>query len=69
MTLSTESESASPKQDHDTIADVAAESPAPEDFDLDIRFAESGPVVEELMRPTDDGCGSTCESACTPTCP
>lgn len=48
---------------------TAAEAPASEDFDLDIRFAESGPVIEELLRPTDDNCGHTCESACTPTCP
>ncbi len=44
---------------HDTTTDVM-----PEDLGLDIRFVESGPVVEELMRPTDDGCGTTCESAC-----
>ncbi|GAB3288940.1 FxLD family lanthipeptide [Parasphingorhabdus pacifica] len=69
MTVSTKSELASPEELHDTAADMVAESPAPEDFDLDIRFAESGPVIEELMRPTDDGCGHTCESACTPTCP
>ncbi|WP_414942708.1 FxLD family lanthipeptide [Amycolatopsis sp. cmx-11-51] len=34
------------------------------DWDLDLSIAESGPVVEEMMRLTDDGCGSTCESAC-----
>jgi FxLD family lantipeptide len=34
------------------------------EFDLDITFVESGPVVEELMRLTDDNCGTTCESAC-----
>lgn len=54
---------------HDTVGEVDVEPPAPEDFDLDIRFVESGPVVEELMRPTDDGCGRTCQSACTPSCP
>jgi FxLD family lantipeptide len=35
------------------------------DFDLDVRIIESGPVVPDLMRNTDDGCGSTCGSACT----
>ncbi|OXM59665.1 FxLD family lanthipeptide [Amycolatopsis vastitatis] len=34
------------------------------DWDLDLSIVESGPVVEEMMRLTDDGCGSTCESAC-----
>lgn len=54
MTVPTES-----PEVHDTTTDVM-----PEDLGLDIRFVESGPVVEELMRPTDDGCGTTCESAC-----
>lgn len=62
LTVPTESELA-------TAAEAPAEAPASEDFDLDIRFAESGPVIEELLRPTDDNCGHTCESACTPTCP
>jgi FxLD family lantipeptide len=35
------------------------------DFDLDITIVESSPVVPELVRSTSDGCGSTCESACT----
>jgi FxLD family lantipeptide len=35
------------------------------DFDLDISIVESGPMVADLMRSTDDGCGSTCQSACT----
>ncbi|MGI9001496.1 MAG: FxLD family lanthipeptide [Pseudonocardia sp.] len=34
------------------------------DFDLDIRIVESGPVIADLMRNTDDNCGSTCQSAC-----
>ena len=54
MTVPTES-----PEVHDTTTDVMTE-----DLCLDIRFVESGPVVEELMRPTDDGCGTTCESAC-----
>lgn len=69
MTVSIESEVASPEESDTAAAGMVAESPAPEEFDLDIRFVESGPVVEELLRPTDDGCGQTCESACSRTCP
>jgi len=36
-------------------------------FDLDISIVESGPVIDDLMRLTDDGCGTTCESACRDT--
>ena len=35
------------------------------DFDLDIRIVESGPVIADLMRNTDDNCGGTCQSACS----
>jgi len=35
------------------------------DFDLDISIVETGPVIADLMRSTDDGCGTTCQSACT----
>lgn len=35
------------------------------DFDLDIRIVETGPVIADLVRSTDDNCGSTCQSACT----
>lgn len=34
------------------------------EFELDVSIVESGPIVDELMRLTDDGCGQTCESAC-----
>lgn len=64
----TDTELVSPDAVPDTAAD-GIEPFASDEFDLDIRFAESGPVLEELMRPTDDGCGKTCESACTPSCP
>ncbi|MDX5461281.1 MULTISPECIES: FxLD family lanthipeptide [Micromonospora] len=37
----------------------------PPDLDLDPELISSGPIVPELMRSTDDGCGSTCSSACT----
>jgi len=42
--------------------------PEPE-FDLDITVIETDAGLAELMRLTDDGCGSSCESACTTTCP
>lgn len=35
------------------------------EFDLDIRIVESGPVIADLMRNTDDNCGATCQSACS----
>lgn len=38
-------------------------------FDLDITIVETDAGLAELMRLTDDGCGSTCESACSTTCP
>jgi len=34
------------------------------DFDLDLSIVSAGPVVADLMRSTDDGCGSSCQSAC-----
>ncbi|WP_241841609.1 FxLD family lanthipeptide [Pseudofrankia sp. BMG5.36] len=38
------------------------------DFDLDVSIVESGPILDELMRLTDDNCGTTCQSACSTTC-
>ncbi|HEX5402311.1 MAG TPA: FxLD family lanthipeptide [Pseudonocardiaceae bacterium] len=35
------------------------------EFDLDVSIVASGPVVADLMRNTDDNCGSTCQSACS----
>lgn len=44
---------------------IAPGTPAADsEFDLDVSIVESGPAVTELMRLTDDGCGSTCETAC-----
>jgi FxLD family lantipeptide len=40
-----------------------------DEFDLDVTVVESGQLVEELIRMTDDGCGTTCQSACPNTCP
>jgi len=52
----------------DQVAAAPATPAADEEFDLDVSIVESGPVIAELMRLTDDNCGSTCESACT-SCP
>lgn len=46
--------------EHNNQADV---------FDLDVEVVESGPLLDDLIRLTSDGCGTTCESACSPTCP
>jgi FxLD family lantipeptide len=35
------------------------------DWDLDITIVESGPAADQLIRMTDDGCNSTCATACT----
>lgn len=34
------------------------------DFDLDITVIEDGSTVDNLLRLTDDNCGTTCQSAC-----
>jgi FxLD family lantipeptide len=39
-----------------------------EEWDLDISIVESGPSADRLIRMTDDGCNSTCATACT-SCP
>jgi FxLD family lantipeptide len=36
--------------------------------DLDVSIIESGVAAEQLIRMTDDGCNSTCKTACT-SCP
>lgn len=38
-------------------------------FDLDVEVVESGPRLDALLNLTSDNCGSTCESACSTTCP
>ncbi|UQA95711.1 FxLD family lanthipeptide [Streptomyces halobius] len=35
------------------------------DFDLKIETVASAPVVGALLNDTGDGCGQTCESACS----
>jgi FxLD family lantipeptide len=54
----------------DEVLEVAAETTtgvvSDEGFldDLDITFVEAGDAVEHIIKMTDDGCGSTCQSAC-----
>ncbi|MGV9386233.1 FxLD family lanthipeptide [Nonomuraea sp. NPDC003707] len=36
--------------------------------DLDVSIVEDTLAAEQLIRPTDDGCNSTCATACT-SCP
>lgn len=48
----------------DEMAVAPGTSVVDSEFDLDVSIVESGPVVDEMMRLTDDGCGRTCESAC-----
>jgi FxLD family lantipeptide len=38
------------------------------DWDLDITIVEGGPAADQLIRMTDDGCNSTCATACN-SCP
>lgn len=40
-----------------------------EDWELDVSIVESGPSADRLIQMTDDGCGQTCQSACSATCP
>ncbi|WP_329600184.1 FxLD family lanthipeptide [Streptomyces pseudovenezuelae] len=39
-----------------------------DDFILDISIVEGGSSADQLIRMTDDGCNSTCATACT-SCP
>jgi FxLD family lantipeptide len=39
-----------------------------DDWDLDVTIIESGPEADRLIRMTDDGCTSTCASACAGSC-
>ena len=58
----------------DTFGTPAGRDLPPEAFDdasweLDVSIVESGPEADRLIRMTDDGCGQSCQSACTNTCP
>lgn len=44
-----------------TAADLEA-------WEFNVAIVESGPEANRLIKPTDDGCGSTCQSACSNTC-
>jgi FxLD family lantipeptide len=39
------------------------------EWDLDVSIVEAGPAADKLIQMTDDGCGQTCQTACTTTCP
>ncbi|WEH31955.1 FxLD family lanthipeptide [Streptomyces sp. AM 4-1-1] len=55
-----------------TEASSTVTVPAGEDaegWELDVSIVESGPSADRLIQMTDDGCGSTCQSACSTTCP
>ncbi|MDX6742931.1 FxLD family lanthipeptide [Actinocorallia sp. A-T 12471] len=38
------------------------------EWDLDISIVEAGPTADKVIRMTDDGCNSTCATACS-SCP
>ena len=40
----------------------------PDDWDLDVTIIESGPEAGRLIRMTDDGCTTSCQSACATSC-
>jgi FxLD family lantipeptide len=48
--------------DADLLYPAAAEEE--ETFELDVRFADNGHALTELMNSTSDNCGSTTASAC-----
>nr|WP_308129599.1 FxLD family lanthipeptide [Actinoplanes polyasparticus] len=50
-----------------TTVPKAAQDPQPNIGieDLDITFIEAGGTVDHIIKMTNDGCGSTCQSACT----
>lgn len=45
-----------------------AQEPDFGEWELDVSIVESGPTADRLIRMTDDGCNSTCATACT-SCP
>ena len=50
-----------------TTVPPAVDNPEPAEAieDLDISFLEAGDTVDHIIKMTNDGCGSTCQSACT----
>ncbi len=60
MTISLEHAAAAGGQPADVIS---------EGWDLDVSIVEMGEAAAQLVRLTNDGCGTTCQSACSTTCP
>ncbi|WP_398859093.1 FxLD family lanthipeptide [Streptomyces chengmaiensis] len=60
-------------QSEEAVTTVPAAAGGPEGsvdgWDLDVSIVESGPEADRLIQMTDDGCGQTCQSACSTTCP
>lgn len=48
--------------------DVLTSSGEMADWELDITIVEGGPAADQLIRLTNDGCNSTCATACV-SCP
>lgn len=48
-----------------TTSPIVSVTQSDPDFDLDVTIVESGPMISELLRSTDNGCNSTCGTACT----
>jgi FxLD family lantipeptide len=44
------------------------QEPGMDGFELDITIVEGGPAADQLIRLTDNGCNSTCATACQ-SCP
>ncbi|WP_016698392.1 FxLD family lanthipeptide [Actinoalloteichus spitiensis] len=57
-------------QSKEAVSTVPATAQAPaggqvDGWDLDVSIVETGPEADRLIQMTDDGCGQTCESACS----
>lgn len=62
-------ESPATSKENNVTADLHKPTEAAfDEFDLDITIIESGPEADRLIRMTDDGCTSTCASACAGSC-
>jgi FxLD family lantipeptide len=47
------------------LPEAEIDTDAADKLDLDIEFIEAGGTVEHIIKMTEDGCNSTCASACT----
>lgn len=58
--------------EHPAVTEVPAQAEGLLEFgeweDLDVTIVEGGPAADQLIRMTDDGCNSTCATACN-SCP